>query len=384
ELERGASLPATGPGGAEDDGVARRRTRTPVAEELGIGEEVAPRLRAVPGVQVPPAVRAETASQEQLAHLRRRIEGERTEGLVVIRPARERATERDLDLVAEADVLLAAEGIEPLTLDPPHVPPPEEEEEPERIQLAHLPQDRLGEGGVEGRGIIEVVALDVLGGADPARVREFDEADRRAEGRESADLASPADDGDVEPLVARREEDVLLVIAVDDVVEEAVVATGALSRRPPPDLADEGVGERLPGEAAGTDAAEAEVEVPPSPQELRRRVADAVLPVRVALEEEELHLPAGTEHVELADPHAAEVEAVVQGEAHVDAGAPLVLRVHDDVPRRVRLAQPEDVDAGKEVKPAQQALGLLEHRGIVAVARTDQDLAADHVLAGPD
>src|SRR5690606_7424086 len=136
ELERGASLPATGPGGAEDDGVARRRTRTPVAEELGIGEEVAPRLRAVPGVQVPPAVRAETASQEQLAHLRRRIEGERTEGLVVIRPARERATERDLDLVAEADVLLAAEGIEPLTLDPPHVPPPEEEEEPERIQLA--------------------------------------------------------------------------------------------------------------------------------------------------------------------------------------------------------------------------------------------------------
>jgi hypothetical protein len=93
---------------------------------------------------------------------------------------------------------------------------------------------------------------------------------------------------------------------------------------------------------------------------------------------------AGAEQVLLEDAYALDAEAVRGAEPHVHACAPLVVRRHHYVPGAVRLRYAEDVDAGQELVAAQQPLRLVQQEAVVAAARTEQQLAADHPLPGAD
>src|SRR5690606_29867835 len=94
-------------------------------------------------------------------------------------------------------------------------------------------------------------------------------------------------------------------------------------------------------------------------------------------------LPA-TEQVDLLESYALEPEPVVGGDAHVRACAPLVLGIDHDVPAPIRLRYAEHVDPGKEAIGAQESLRLTDHERVVAVARIEEQLAQDRVLARTD
>src|SRR5690606_3217207 len=101
-------------------------------------------------------------------------------------------------------------------------------------------------------------------------------------------------------------EEVIVVGVGAGVLEEAVLAAQGLAGRPPALFPHERVGDRLAYEAAGARPARRQGHVPTRAEELRRGVADPVLLVRVAFEEEELERPPGPEEVELAQARAFE------------------------------------------------------------------------------
>src|SRR5690606_4779790 len=133
----------------------------------------------------------------------------------------------------------------------------------------------------------------------------------------------------------------------------AVLAPEALPTRPPADLAYKRVGDLLMHERARACAAELTRQVPARTEELRREVRYAVVARDIALVVERAERLPGAEHVLLDDPHTLETEPIVRPDPEVQAGAPLVARVHDHVPGAVRLARGEDVDAREEAVPAQ-------------------------------
>ncbi len=150
------------------------------------------------------------------------------------------------------------------------------------------------------------------------------------------------------------------------------------------DLAEEGIGELGADEAARAGTADGGGAIPAGTEELRRGIDEAVVARDVALQIESAEGACAPEQIRLVEPGALELHTVVEAYLHIELRAPLVAGDDDDVPVAVGLWHAEDIDTRECSERAQQALGLGEQEGIVAVAGRDQQLALNGALDGGD
>jgi hypothetical protein len=118
-------------------------------------------------------------------------------------------------------------------------------------------------------------------------------------------------------------------------------------------------------------------------QQVARGEGGAEHPLPLPLLDERGHALAAPQQVVLAQlqpaqPHLAALHLRLQ------AGGPLVARLHHHVHGAVRLAHGEDVRVGDVRGAAQDALRVQQERLVVAVAFPEEELAPDHLVARAD
>src|SRR5690606_37912748 len=217
-------------------------------------------------------------------------------------------------------------------------------------------------------------------------VRDLLKADTASQQRHAAALADPAHDREVIECLAHRLEHVIAaaVRSGQHVVEVPVVAQEALAAGPAADLRHERVLQLDVRARACPRFGKLGGQVPACAEELWCEVAQPVLAYSIALEVVDAERLPATEQVDLLESYALEPEPVVGGDAHDRACAPLVLGIDHDVTAPIRLRYAEHVDPGKEAVGAEESLRLTEHERVVAVARIEEQLAQDRVLARTD